>query len=251
MNKSSLSVVCAAPLLAMVAFAAADFETPPSEPPSASLTPEQVKGENFHIADPVQSDGLMHHYVIESRYGTIPAYGRETLLVRLHEIAALNEISHTPKAQVVMASVLRSATPDAPGLLTLATHPVSSVTGIPAGIVHLLAGYAAQAKEFGEHSNHAGQTAKSDDKGPAAQQKAEDKKKDDNEAAAVHYAQRYLGITGAERRSRACRTAARSIAPWMQSTTKIRPCCAGGVMTHSSPTASRRPRSRNLSTTCC
>ena len=200
MKKRIHPVICAAPLITMVALAATDFETPPSEPPSASLTPEQVKGENFHIADPVQSDGLMHHYVIESRYGSIPAYGRDTLVVRLHEIAALNEIAHTPKAQVVMASVLRSATPDAPALLTLAAHPLASVTGIPTGIAHLLLGYAAQAKEVTAHKEHADSPKQSTDKSPEAEQKAEDKKKDDNAEAATNYARRYLGITGAERR---------------------------------------------------
>jgi len=185
---------CAAQLVTLSTYAAgADFESPPTESPAASLAAEQVKGENFHVVDPVQSDGLMHHYVLDSHYGVFPAYGHDTLLVRLQEVAALNKISHTSKADVILASVLRSATPDAPALLLLATHPASSVIGIPAGIVHLLGGYAAEAKEFTHRSDRA-DTSTSD--------KATTAKKTEDKVAAdtVRYAQRYLGVTSAERR---------------------------------------------------
>lgn len=188
---------CAAQLVTLSTYAAgADFESPPTESPAASLAAEQVKGENFHVVDPVQSDGLMHHYVLDSHYGVFPAYGHDTLLVRLQEVAALNKISHTSKADVILASVIRSATPDAPALLLLATHPGSSVIGIPAGIVHLLGGYAAEAKEFTHRSDADKSTSDKATADTSTPQKKEDKAGSD----AVQYAQRYLGVTGAERR---------------------------------------------------
>jgi hypothetical protein len=57
---------------------ATDFETPPEEPAASSLPPELAAGTNFHVKEPVQSDGLMHHYLIESSFGEFAAYdGRE------------------------------------------------------------------------------------------------------------------------------------------------------------------------------
>jgi hypothetical protein len=193
---------CAAQLVTLAANADTDFESPPAEPPAASLVPEQVTGENFHVVDPVQSDGLMHHYVLDSHYGVFPAYGRDALVVRLQEVAALNQIAHTSKANVILASVIRSATPDAPELILLATHPVGSVVGIPAGIVHLLGGYAAETKEFTHRSDRA-DTSTSDkatsDKS-ASDTSTTPKKEDKVASDAVRYAQRYLGVTDAERR---------------------------------------------------
>jgi hypothetical protein len=195
---------CAAQLVTLSTYAAgADFESPPTESPAASLAAEQVKGENFHVVDPVQSDGLMHHYVLDSHYGVFPAYGHDTLLVRLQEVAALNKISHTSKADVILASVIRSATPDAPALLLLATHPGSSVIGIPAGIVHLLGGYAAEAKEFTHRSDRADKPTSdkaTSDKATSDTSTTPQKKEDKAGSDAVQYAQRYLGVTGAERR---------------------------------------------------
>jgi hypothetical protein len=193
---------CAAQLVTLAANADTDFESPPAEPPAASLVPEQVTGENFHVVDPVQSDGLMHHYVLDSHYGVFPAYGRDALVVRLQEVAALNQIAHTSKANVILASVIRSATPDAPELILLATHPVGSVVGIPAGIVHLLGGYAAETKEFTHRSERA-DTSTSDkatsDKS-TSDTSTTPKKEDKVASDAVRYAQRYLGVTDAERR---------------------------------------------------
>jgi len=37
-----------------------DFETPDAA--DSSLPPELAPGPNFHVKEPVQSDGLMHHY---------------------------------------------------------------------------------------------------------------------------------------------------------------------------------------------
>jgi hypothetical protein len=199
---------CAALLVALPAYTGADFESPPTEPPAASLTAAQAAGENFHLVDPVRSDGLMHHYVIDSHYGIFTAYGRDALQVRLAEVAALNTISHTPKLDVILTSVVRTATPDAPSLILLATHPGSTVIGIPAGIVHLLVGYAADAKEFTESAKHAAapksesakpEAAKSD--AATADASGTEKKQPGGAASdAGRYAQKYLGVTGAERR---------------------------------------------------
>lgn len=174
--------------------AAVDLEVPRDEPPAASLTPGQVGGDNFHIQDPVHSDGLMHHYVVESRFGVFPAYGHDALAVRLREVGALTTIAKTSEAEVFFKSVGRGMEEDARSLVQAARNPVGTVIGIPRGIAHLLGGYQAQAEEAAAEVRSAsgsdGARAKGQGGGRAAQA----------EHAAKRYADRYLGLSAAERR---------------------------------------------------
>jgi len=176
----------------------AEFESPKDEPPSASLAPNEVSGENFHIQDPVHSDGLMHHYVVESRFGTFPAYGHDALKIVLHEVAALTQIDKISSEEVVLQSVARGIEEDAKTVFRVATNPIGVVLGVPTGISHLLGGYKAEAGEVGTeiqktfsgdgtYSGSSSATAKA----AAVASHAQD--------AATQYAERYVGLTAAER----------------------------------------------------
>jgi hypothetical protein len=167
---------------------AVDFETPPEEPAAASLPAELASGPNFHVSEPVAADGLMHHYVIDSRFGVFTAYGQETLKVRVREVAALTQISKTTDVDVVAKTVSRRVQTDAKTLTQAATNPVKTVTGIPKGIGHLFSGYKAQANELSE-------SAKKQEGPSSASNVAQNAK-----ANATKYADRYLGVSAAERR---------------------------------------------------
>jgi len=167
---------------------AIDFETPPEEPAAASLPPELAAGPDFHVSEPVMADGLMHHYLIISPFGTFPAYGRVALAVRVRELAALTQISKTTNVDVVVKTVQRRVQGDAKTITQAAGNPVKTVVGIPKGVSHLFGGYKAQATEVSDHlrqHEESGGTAKV----------ARDVKAD-----ATRYAERYLGVSAAERR---------------------------------------------------
>ena len=72
LSRMILSMVA---LLLAASVRAVGFETPPEQPAAASLSAELASGPNFHVSEPVAADGLMHHYVIDSRFGAFPAYG--------------------------------------------------------------------------------------------------------------------------------------------------------------------------------
>lgn len=177
---------------ALLSAAAVDFEIPADEPPEASLTPTQIAGESFHIQNPVHSDGLMHHYVVESRFGPFTAYGRDALAVRLREVAALTTIAKTSDTEVVLKSVSRGIEEDARSVVQVALNPVGTVIGIPKGIAHLFSGYKAEA---GEIAAQVRQTSKGGDS-----HKKEGGRAAQAEHAARQYADRYLGLSAAERR---------------------------------------------------
>jgi hypothetical protein len=180
------------PLLAVRSAAAEEFEAPPREEPATSLPAAQVANDYFHIESPVLSDGLMHHYVVDSHFGVFSAYGRGALQIRLREVAALATIARTSAADVVVRSVGRSLQEDTSSVVELAKSPVRTVTGIPMGIAHLLGGYRAKAEEVSAQINktttHSGESAPT--------QSIVSK----TSAQARQYADRYLGVTSAQMR---------------------------------------------------
>ena len=179
--------------------AAEDFEQPADAPPSASLSPEQISGPSFQVQDPVHSDGLMHLYVIESRYGAFDAYGIDALNTRLREIAALTRLENTSDGQVAVESALRGLREQVQSAARVVTHPVGTVLAIPTGIGHLLGGYRAQAQEVKTGIAHAvtpgGATRATNSTGPSLQRVGTA-----TTHAARDQAERYFGLSAAERR---------------------------------------------------
>jgi hypothetical protein len=179
--------------------AAEDFERPADQPPSASLSGAQVSGPNFHVEDPVHSDGLMHRYVIDSHFGVFNAYGIDALNTRLREVAALTTLEKTSDGQVVVESVVRGLREQTRSMVRVATHPVGTVLGIPTGVAHLLGGYRAEAQEVTAGIGHAltpgGASQSKNSSGYSLQRVG-------TEAghAAQDQAEHYAGLPDAERR---------------------------------------------------
>jgi hypothetical protein len=175
-------------LLAGSGAPAMDFDTPPEEPAAASLPPELASGADFHVSEPVQADGFMHHYLIVSKFGEFHAYGRTALAVRVREIEALTKISKTSDVDVVVKTVTRRVQGDAKTMTQAVGNPVKTVVGIPKGVSHLFSGYKAEASEVSDSVQHHGE---SNGDSHAAR---------DVKADATRYADRYLGVSAAERR---------------------------------------------------
>ncbi len=181
-----------AALLAASASAAVnmDFDVPADEAPAASLTPVQVSGKNFQVRDPVHSDGLMHHYVVDSRFGEFEAYGRDELDLRLREIVALTRIAETSDGEVALKAVTRGIEDDVKSVVSVVKDPVGTVLGIPKGIGHLLGGYRARAGELADKVQHSGSGDAKGTGEPAANQA---------EHLAKKYIDQYMGLSKAER----------------------------------------------------
>jgi hypothetical protein len=177
------------------AAAAGDLEVPPDQSPGALLTAAEVSGDGFHVQDPVHSDGLMPHYVIESSYGEFAAYGHNALVGRLREVAALRTLEKTSDADVVMKSVGRGIHEDVSAFGKVAKNPVGTIVGIPRGISHLLGGYRAEAQEVKQKAGDAVNGS-----GPQSSGNVAARTTKQTEALAKQYADRYLGLSAAERR---------------------------------------------------
>jgi len=212
------SFLAAAIVLVHALALADDFETPPAQPAAASLPPELASGPDFHVREPVESDGLMHHYVIDSRFGEFTAYGGQALKVRVGEMAALTELAKKNDVGVVAKAVETNVQDQAKTVKQFVTHPVGTVTGIPRGIGHLFSGAKAQAHELGDEakkdtsgcddasatkaqSGPSGSAATSDAAPPPCNSAGTTRKIARNaQTAASRYADKYLGLSAAERR---------------------------------------------------
>jgi hypothetical protein len=168
------------------------FETVPDRSASQLLAAAVVRGPNFHVVDPVQGDGLMNHFVIESRFGEYDAYGRGPLALRVREVAALTELAKTSKIEIVAGGVGHGVESEVKTAAGVITHPVSTVTGIPNGIRDLFSGYTAEAREVAADAQRGANSS-----GSGGNTAGSDVKK--GEQAARRYAEQYLGVTSAER----------------------------------------------------
>lgn len=176
------------------AAASDEFETVPDRAPAELLPAAMVSGSDFHVVDPVHGDGLMNHFVLESRFGSFDAYGRAALAIRIREVAALTELSKTPDLQVAAGGVVQGVESQVKTATGVVTHPVQTVTGIPKGIAHLFSGYKARGQEVAaEAKSSVSSSGREGGTGSAGSSVAK------GEKAAKSYAERYLGITAAER----------------------------------------------------
>jgi hypothetical protein len=177
-----------------------DFETPRDEAVAALLPPDMAASDNYKVVGPVRSDGLMHHYILESRFGRFDAYGYAELQRREHEVAALAQLAKISKLEVVAAGLGAGLAADLDTVKGIALHPVTTVTGIPTGITHLFEGYLAEGKEAAADANRIREQATAGLHSSADAPKSGGALTKEGTDAARRYAARYLGISGAERR---------------------------------------------------
>jgi hypothetical protein len=181
-----------------------DFDTVPERAPAELLPAAMVSGPNFKVVDPVHGDGLMNHFVLDSRFGRFDAYGRAALAIRIREVAALTELAGTSDAQVAASGVAQGVESQVKTAVGVVTHPVQTVTGIPRGIAHLFGGYQARGKEVAAQAKSTVNSARADGAAANGGASASGSSRiasagEKGGKAARSYAERYLGITGAER----------------------------------------------------
>lgn len=184
-------LVFACPRIGGSAAAADTFETVPDRSPAELLPAAMVSGPNFRVVDPVHGDGLMNRFVLESHFGTFDAYGRAALAIRIQEVAALTALSKVSGIEIVAGGVAGGVQSEVKTAVGVVTNPVGTVIGIPRGIKHLFQGYTARGQEAVATAQRGADSLQGGHGHSGGVQQGED--------AAKSYAERYLGITAAER----------------------------------------------------
>ena len=125
----------------LVGTAAAALPAPESEPtlPTKELAPESValSGSGYLVNSPTPVKNFLGQFSIRSDWGQIDAAGGVLLALRIAEMPALAELDKVSHSQVFAKAIADSAGKTIDGVVRVASDPVGTITGIPAGVGRL------------------------------------------------------------------------------------------------------------------
>jgi hypothetical protein len=109
------------------------METPPSAPAERVLG-AVVKGENYSVASPVRSDGLLEIFNVESKVGRFTVQGRQLLNRRIRELQAIAALERMSSTDVFAKSAIKSATSPVRFGIDLLKNPFGTVEQTVSGV---------------------------------------------------------------------------------------------------------------------
>ncbi len=129
----SMVLLCAS----VSATSAAQFEVPANRKAAEILPAELLKGPNYQVRETVVSYGYMHHWTVDSDFGTFEVTGDSALRALIREtyaIAALKEIS---QGEAFAKSVAYAAKQPFQFAGKMVTDPVDTVSALPKGVFRI------------------------------------------------------------------------------------------------------------------
>ena len=101
------------------------------------LPPALQKGAHFRVRDDVVSYDYLHHFTVESDFGTFEVTSDAALRKLVREIAAIAALKDTKTIEAVGESVKQAAKAPFELAKNLVTHPVDTVSGVPKGVFQI------------------------------------------------------------------------------------------------------------------
>ena len=168
---------------------AAALPPPGSEPtlPARELAPKSVvlSGPGYVVDSPTQVKNFLGQFSIRSDWGEIDAAGGVLLTIRIVEMPALAELDKVSHNKVFADAIAESAGKTINGVVHVASDPVGTITGIPAGVGRLFA--------------RAADTLGSAASGISASAKSKDGDAKSGESTVTDYAKEFAGLNRARR----------------------------------------------------
>ena len=128
---------------------AAEFEQPPLDD-AATLLGARAAGSNFRVANPVQSDGLLHIYEIETPYGPLRVEGDSVLQVRLSELAAITALEKLEATKQFADGLKAAAARPVEFVGDAIDDPVGTLKGTVSGVGRLFKRTASGVRNIGK-----------------------------------------------------------------------------------------------------
>jgi hypothetical protein len=110
------------------------FEKPPVLSAADAAPPNLAKGNGFHIAERVPTDGLTTQFTLSADVGTTEVHGVETLALRVSELPALRELGKASKTEAFTKALAEAAKRPVKAAAQMVQHPVETAKGIPSGL---------------------------------------------------------------------------------------------------------------------
>ena len=113
---------------------AAEYEVPKNRSVLQILPSAMVKGQHYSIREKVVSYGYLHHYTVDSDFGTFTVMGDGALRKLLKEIKAIAALKEVEQSKAYISAIGHAAKSPIRLGQKLIEDPVDTITGIPEGI---------------------------------------------------------------------------------------------------------------------
>jgi len=127
----------------LVSTAATALPATETEPtlPTKELAPRPVplRGSGYSVSTPTEVKNFLGQFSIMSKWGGIDAAGGVILALRVAEMPALAELDKVSHSKVFAKAIADSAGKTINGVVRVASDPVGTIAGIPAGVGRLFA----------------------------------------------------------------------------------------------------------------
>ena len=134
---TGLAILMVASLLTINSSFAQQYETYGMRKAADILPAGLQKGAHFSVHDDVVAYDYLHHFVVESDFGTFEATGDAALRKLVREISAIAALKDTKTREAVGASLKNAATAPFELAKSLVTSPVDTVSGLPKGVFQI------------------------------------------------------------------------------------------------------------------
>ena len=115
-----------------------DYELPTPRTVEEALGPEMGSGPQYRIEEPVQHDGYMHTYTVDSDYGVFLAHGDAMLRRLRQELTAIADMRERYAVGVAVESAVKVLVEPIQAVGRLAQEPKKTIVGIPRGAYRLI-----------------------------------------------------------------------------------------------------------------
>ena len=131
---SSAIAIALCVVFSVVPAIAQSYESHTTRSASEILPPSMLKGKHFKVRNQVLAYDFLHHYVVDSDFGTFEVTGDGALRKIVREIAAIGTLKETETISAVGDSLEKAAKSPFVLAKNLVTHPVDTVSGLPSGV---------------------------------------------------------------------------------------------------------------------
>lgn len=114
------------------------FEPAPALPGSELAPASLLQGPRHKVAEPVQLEGFLGRYIIESKFGTFSVLGVSMLAVRVNELPAIEALQEVQRSQAFQDSLVRAAQAPVQLVQSAFTNPVGTVESVGQGFGSVL-----------------------------------------------------------------------------------------------------------------
>lgn len=127
-----------ATVIAVVGSAKAEeFEVPANRKASEILPAELIQGPLYRVRDTVVSYGYMHHWTVDTDFGTFQATGDGALRKLIREVYAISALKEISQSEAFASSVAHAAKQSYEFAGKMISDPVDTISAVPSGVFQI------------------------------------------------------------------------------------------------------------------